>query len=218
MMTLTKLLLLLMTVVVALAAVSFSAVGEANDFIIENADGTRTISLSTSTMFDNYIGAVLPRILIEFADGNRTREITAPSAALAALTNNLAPRIVIEFADNNAVRSMTYPQGLIGDTTPPQQNNPGVTSGGSGVTFSWQTNEPAKGAVKYGFQPGALDQTLSETLFATQHALTITGLNPGQTVYYRLISVDRSGNTAQSNEQSYNVAQGSKLFLPSVIK
>jgi hypothetical protein len=217
-MKLVKLILLFALMTIAMGGLALSAGGKADNFIIENADGSRTIGLSSSPTLTALINAILTRFTLEFADGSRTQSLEAPSAGLAALANAVAPRVIMEFADGNATRPLAYPGRLISDTTPPQQNNPGVTSGGSGVTFSWQTNEPAKGTVKYGFQPGALNQSVAETLFATQHVLTITGLNPSQTVYYRLVSVDRSGNMAQTNEQIYKVVQGSKIFLPSVIR
>ena len=213
-----KLLILLLLMMAVLAALALSAAGEPGNFILENADASKTITLSSSATLKDLIGAVLPRFVLEFADSNRTRSITAPPAALVALTNNLAPRVVLEFADRNAVRSMAYPKGLIGDTTPPQQTGAGVSSTGGTVVFSWTTNEPAIGTVLYGLQPGVLNNSVSGTLYATQHAISVAGLEAGQTIYYRLASADRSGNTAQTAEQSYKVVQGTKLYLPSVIR
>lgn len=211
-------LIAILLVLSAVLALAWRAGGETDTFILENADDSATLSLTGSPTLSGLIGAVLPRFTLEFADSSRTRLLTTPPAALDTLIDNLLPRVIVEFGDSSDFHSLLYPIGLIGDNTPPQQTNAGVSSGSGGIVFSWATNEPAIGTLKYGFQPGALNLSKSETLFATQHAITISGVNPGQTVYYRLVSVDRSGNTAQSAEQSYRVAQGTKLFLPSVIR
>jgi len=211
-----KLILLLALVATALAGLTLSAGGERDDFILENADGSRTVGLSSSPTLSGLIGAVLTRFTLEFADGSRTAPLDTPPAGLAALVNALAPRVMMEFADGSATRPLSYPRDLVGDTTAPIISNAAVAPGGAGLTFTWDTDEPALGRLLYGAQPGQLNQTASETLYAGRHSLTIPAAAE-QGIYYRIVSIDRGGNMAQTAEQSVEAATTAILYLPSVL-
>jgi len=65
----------------------------------------------------------------------------------------------------------------------------------SSLTVAWETDELADSFVRFG-----TDETLEEVVGAAQdvqdHQLTVTGLAPGTTYYYRVESTDPSGNGA----------------------
>ena len=83
------------------------------------------------------------------------------------------------------------------DTTPPVFSGiqaVSVTAGGA--TIGWVTNEAGSTQAQWGptmayGTSGALDSTLTTT-----HAVGVTGLAPGQTYHYRVLSRDAAGNLA----------------------
>jgi uncharacterized repeat protein (TIGR02543 family) len=77
-----------------------------------------------------------------------------------------------------------------------------VLSGNSTV-IEWQTDEPADSHVSYGTAPGSYSMEASESTLVTDHAVTLTGLMPGTTYYFKVSSSDSAGNTAQSPEDSF---------------
>lgn len=157
---------------------------------------------------------VQPRIIFLTANTNRHTGLSAPSSALQNLFNAVQPRVIIHAANVNRSSALGYPIALIGDSTPPQVSAIAASRQGSTATISWTTNEFANSAVLYGTQSGNLTQTVTDPLYVKQHELTLTGLTPGVVYYYRVRSVDLSGNPTLSQER---VLQGqSYLFVPSV--
>lgn len=155
---------------------------------------------------------VRPRIILLTVNTNRHASLSTPSAALQGLLSAVQPRVVIEAAKTNRSNALSYPVALIGDTTQPQISAIAASRQGNTATVSWTTNEFADSAVLYGTQSGNLGQTASDPLYAKQHEMTLTGLASGVAYYYRVRSVDRSGNVALSPER---VLQGqSLLFVP----
>jgi hypothetical protein len=84
----------------------------------------------------------------------------------------------------------------------------------SRVTITWTTNEDATSKIQYSTDPEILSststlppdtQTVSVGTFVTQHSIGLSGLTPNTTYYYRVISVDRSGNEANIAAPSVTV-------------
>ncbi len=91
----------------------------------------------------------------------------------------------------------------VGDTTPPvisgiSESN--VTS--SGADIGWTTDEPADSQVAYRANPGWLT-SLDEAL-VTGHLVQLTGLQPGTTYYYKVMSRDGAGNLTVSAEYTFS--------------
>ncbi|MFC2058095.1 trypsin-like peptidase domain-containing protein [Chloroflexota bacterium] len=100
--------------------------------------------------------------------------------------------------------------GCGGGTTPTQSPTPepqlltiqGVASKNitdTTVDISWETNEPASSQVEYGNTAAyefttPIDQTLNSS-----HVMTLTGLEPNTAYNYKVSSIDRAGNEAESN-------------------
>lgn len=80
----------------------------------------------------------------------------------------------------------------------------------SSATFTWTTNEPARGTLYYSSSPLALiegapgvsatigGQTVSESGFGYNHVLSVTGLSANTTYYFAAKSDDASGNVQLS--------------------
>ena len=63
------------------------------------------------------------------------------------------------------------------------------------VTITWSTDEKADSVVNYG-NTTALGLTAFDIHLVTDHAVVVSGLNPGATYYYEVRSTDGSANTA----------------------
>ena len=85
------------------------------------------------------------------------------------------------------------------DTTPPAISAVTATPGAGGTaTITWTTDEPANSQVDYGTDSGSLTLTASSASLVTTHSITLTGLSPSTTYYFRVTSADASGNSATS--------------------
>ncbi len=91
------------------------------------------------------------------------------------------------------------------DTSAPIMSPVVMSTASSSVTFTWTTNELARGAVYY--SPSALTlleagvgspvlggQSVSESTFGLNHSLTISGLTANTLYYFAAKSDDASGN------------------------
>ena len=82
------------------------------------------------------------------------------------------------------------------DITPPVISDLAAAPDPAGTTalVTWTTNEPADSRVDYGTAPGNLDETVLAANLVMAHAMTLTGLSPGQTYHYRVTSADAAAN------------------------
>jgi hypothetical protein len=81
---------------------------------------------------------------------------------------------------------------------------PNITPAGSlidvGVlTVVWQTSEPATSIVHYGTNSNNLNLGATNLSLVTSHVVKLTGLIPGATYYYLVISSDTAGNVTTNN-------------------
>jgi len=59
------------------------------------------------------------------------------------------------------------------------------------ITIKWETKKEGIGFVKYGTSPNNLDFSAPGTVRATEHEITLQGLEP-QTTYYYKIGLDKN--------------------------
>jgi hypothetical protein len=87
-------------------------------------------------------------------------------------------------------------------------------------SVSWVTDSAETGYVSYGISPGNLNINVyddrGQTAIAYTHHVTITGLNPGTTYYYEIVS---GGVTYNNNGSPYQMTTGPGLefTLPEMI-
>jgi len=91
------------------------------------------------------------------------------------------------------------------DSTPPDISN---TSAGditnTSATISWDTNEPATGAIEYKKDEDAsYTYKLVNSGPFTTHSITLTDLEDGPTYLFHVISTDEAGNTSVSDNSSF---------------
>lgn len=95
------------------------------------------------------------------------------------------------------------------DTTPPVINGLVATVlSESSAVIEWQTDEPADSHVFFGTTSGVHPLEESNGALVTEHAVTLTGLTPGTTYYFKVSSADGAGNIAQSQEESFETESG----------
>ncbi len=113
----------------------------------------------------------------------------------------------VEYALFNAAAG-SYQAFYEPDLTPPVISNLLALPAMDGTaTISWITNEPASSRVDYGTSPTALTIPVENLSPVTSHALTLTGLTPRTTYFYRVTSTDPYANTAVSPDPPADPAQ-----------
>jgi hypothetical protein len=89
----------------------------------------------------------------------------------------------------------------------------------SSVNIGWVTNENANSLVRYKtsyleeYEPGNFESNIS---YVKDHSILLTGLEPNTTYYYVVSSIDRSCNSAQS--QNYSFTTERNLNNPPIIQ
>ena len=85
------------------------------------------------------------------------------------------------------------------DSIPPVISNIVSTVNGDGtVTITWTTDEAADSRVDFGTASGTLNLNSADAALVTSHTITLTGLTPNTTYYFRVTSADASANPASS--------------------
>lgn len=82
-----------------------------------------------------------------------------------------------------------------------------VASANGTAVITWTTDEPADSRVVYGMTSGLLNLNTSLVSLVTDHSVTLTGLDPLTTYYFRVSSYDEAGN-----EASFPVAPAEQSF------
>lgn len=165
--------------------------------------------------------------LVEFGAGvsyGRTAADTTYTMKHSVTLTGLSPATVYHFrvkskdASGNEAASedYTFATTAAPDKTPPTLSSiriEGITNALAIVT--WETNEPSDGVVEYG-ATSDLGLTASQSGFFTKHEITLTGLKPATTYYFRLKSKDPSGNGAASDLKTFTTMAEADTSPPKV--
>ncbi len=86
------------------------------------------------------------------------------------------------------------PLARAADVTPPDITNVQISNvGEDSVTITWETDEEADSLVNYGLQED-YGIVRVPTPDKVEHSITLDGLEPGRTYYFRVVSSDEVGN------------------------
>lgn len=95
------------------------------------------------------------------------------------------------------------------DTTAPVISNIQKTVSTSTAVITWTTNEASDSKVEYATSPLTSAGTIlsaQNSADVTSHSINLSSLTASTTYYFRVTSVDPSGNTATSTEQTFTTA------------
>ncbi len=159
--------------------------------------------------------------------GNNTTYFTATSDAYITSNNNETVHdnyfhnVTFIVSDGSAshwtttdlfqftgVQTVVNPYGST-DLFPPIISNLSVSNITSTTArVLWRTAEASTEAVRYGTVSGSLGLTESGIAgdYNMTHVITLTGLSPGTTYYYKAVSTDSGNNEGTSAEQSFTTA------------
>ncbi len=126
---------------------------------------------------------------------------------LVSATNApLAGRVRGAPGDQITMRYFDASQGKdVEDTATVDVTAPQITGVRSEVDYStatiyWDTDEPADSLVEFGESlPFPINRTAFDPALTTSHGVTLAGLQPDHTYYYRVVSRDAAGNTTNDD-------------------
>jgi len=125
------------------------------------------------------------------------------SGELLTLTLNSAPVTIttemikgIEYAFFVASEGDYVATYGIDDIAPVITDVQAVPNANGTAVITWTTDEPSTSRVDYGSVSGTLDLNSGNATLVTSHSVTLSGLLPQTTYYYRVTSVDDASNTA----------------------
>ena len=190
-------------------------------FVMEFANTNKVYDLTPiPNALDDLLANLQPRFVMEFANANKVYDLTPmPTQLGSLLLDNLKPRFILQYANANRELALSFPVDLISDSEAPQTSRIELaTTGAYTATVTWTTDEYADSTVECGTESGTSTMTFSDTRYVKVHAVTLTGLTPNTTYYYRISSTDLSGNTYQSEEFSFEQSEEKFIYLPLVLR
>ncbi|GJQ35093.1 MAG: hypothetical protein JETCAE01_11030 [Anaerolineaceae bacterium] len=105
----------------------------------------------------------------------------------------------IEYAVFSATPSGDFQAVYSLDTTGPVISNIFATVNPDGtVTITWDTDEASDSRVDFGTDSNNLNLNSTDSALVTSHSITLTGLTPNTTYYFRVTSADASANPSTS--------------------
>ncbi len=190
-------------------------------FVITGADANWCESTTgLSSVFSSLLDLVTARVSTDYARAHYQAPLTAVPAPLNSSLALVASRIGLDYARASQRVPLTFPASVVNDTAVPQLLGD-ITITPAGETASqltWTTNEVANSRVQFGAQPSSYTGEVFDSLYVTQHSLTLTGLQEGVTYYYKLSNTDPSGNTFSSQEFNFTFVAEMQVYLPVVIR
>jgi hypothetical protein len=81
--------------------------------------------------------------------------------------------------------------------------SPSATFKTKSAKITWSTSRTSNSFVKYGTSSGDYGQEVGSSEQVAAHAISLTGLEPGTTYYYKVLWTDEDGNTGESDEVSF---------------
>lgn len=92
-----------------------------------------------------------------------------------------------------------YPDGRW-RVAPSLETEPSSTVKTKSAIVDWVTGRTSSSFVKYGKSSGNYGDEVGSSVQVINHEISLTGLDPGTTYYYKVLWTDEDGNTGESNE------------------
>jgi len=84
----------------------------------------------------------------------------------------------------------------VDDTAPAISNIADAVHSDGSATITWDTDEASDSRVDYGTDPGSLTFSQGSSALVTSHSVSLNGLDPNTTSYYRVTSSDAASNSS----------------------
>jgi hypothetical protein len=205
--------LLLILLILVTAVPEISVRGEPNDFfIINNADGSNTFTMSSSSPLWTLIQNVNDRIILQYAKASKIHALTPIPQTFMSLIQGVEDRFVIQYANASNTFALGYPIDMIGDTTAPTITSVEESPSGGSILVTVISSEYTLAELQYGTSSGNFPNSLGDNLYRYSHTFTLPKPVSGETIYYRVILADRSSNVTISPE--YTLEQQDAVYLP----
>jgi Subtilase family/Purple acid Phosphatase, N-terminal domain len=170
-----------------------------------NKAATWTIQVGGRTFTGSTVG---PTTVSQTWDGKDSLNVTAPDGTYS-----------VTVSATNGVEADTEQGSVTVDTIGPSISGVAATNiTDRSADVVWNTNELSTSKVEYGTAPGIYGSSTSTGSLVTAHKLSLTGLTPSTTYYYKVTSIDDVGNKAVSSEQSFKTQAGPPPLTVSVAK
>jgi subtilisin family serine protease len=130
-----------------------------------------------------------------FTDPAAPYQTTLTTLGLSLGTHTLSAVAV----DTSGLRSThTVSVIVVAHNHPPSISAVNTTVSAGNAVVTWTTDEPADGRVAYGTTVDLALTSPLQTAFTLSHSVTLTGLQPATTYYFRAVSRDDFGNEGVS--------------------
>jgi hypothetical protein len=135
---------------------------------------------------------------------------TAHSVTLTGLqpSTTYYYRVVATDVAGNTTTSQGFTVATQADTTPPAISNVVSRPSATQAQISWDTNKLATGTVQYGLTTSFELGSVSQGQPNTRHAVTLSGLRPRTTYFFRITARDASGNTTVTSAYQFTTSAG----------
>ena len=152
-----------------------------------------------------------------------TNLVTSHTVSLSSLSGSTTYhyRVKSQDAAGNLATSgdYTFTTAASPDTTPPVTSNiviSNITT--SEATITWTTDEVATSQVEYGTSTLYGNFSNQDNSLAISHTITLSGLTPDTIYYFRVISIDQSGNNGTSPDYNFTTLKAAQPDTPAAIQ
>lgn len=160
-----------------------------------------------------YFGTTSPVTATSSTSLSNTFLQTGHSFTLTGLSPSTVYYFKVESKDakgNTATSSqLSFTTSSAPDVSAPSISALSFSTGTSTATITWTTNETSTSKVYYSTTSPLNTSTASvktDASLVTSHSVTLTGLTPGATYYFKAESADAAANTALSSETSFTTS------------
>jgi len=172
--------------------------------------GAEATSSTAATLTLSATDAVSPVITMRLSSDGTSFSAPEPYASTKAWTLSTGSgtkAVYVQFQDAAGNWSPSFSDTIVLDTTKPTISGATASNvSGSAALITWTTNEPATSQVQFGLTTAFGSTTPLDPSLVTSHQVTISGLNPQTSYYYRARSKDAAGNERLGTTLTFTTA------------
>ncbi len=143
----------------------------------DSEDFTQVSSTTSESFVDTNLGQIKYYYCVKACDS--TNECSAPSSTVSYTPDG----------------KWRVPPTIIGE--------PSAIAKTKSAIVTWSTNRTASSFVKYGKSSGDYGDEVGTSEQVSAHTISLSGLDPGATYYYKTLWTDEDGNTGESTESTF---------------